>query len=239
MKWGFMSIAHIISLLFAVLFCVLFYFGIKKLNRKGQIILLFICSFSGIGAILFNLVRWDSPLEYLPLHMCSINAILLPIAVLTRNKRLSNLLCIWCLGALIALVMNHSVMESDIFSLVFIFYYFPHIFEFLIPLLLFKLGLVKLDSKCIWSSILLTMGIYTIVHFLNILINDYCIDNNIVDNLGNIIKVNYMFSIEPFTPILDLFYKIIPLKYWYMYLSVPILFVYLVIVYFPQIRQRN
>ena len=95
---------------------------------------MFIFSLTGIAAITFNLLKWNSPLEYLPLHMCSINAMLLPFAVLTKNKTLCNLLVVWCLGALVALVLNQSVMETTILSDVFIFYYFPHIFEFIIPI---------------------------------------------------------------------------------------------------------
>ena len=124
MTWGFMSTAHIISLIIAVLIVIIFSIIVSKLNRKLQNIVLFIFSLSGIAAIIFNLVTWGSPLEYLPLHMCSINAMLLPIAVLTKNRTLCNLLVVWCLGALVALVLNQSVMETTIMSKVFIFYYF-------------------------------------------------------------------------------------------------------------------
>jgi hypothetical protein len=48
---------------------------------------------------------------------------------------------------------------------------------------------------------------------------DYAVKNNIVDWAGNVISVNYMFSLSPENPLLDLFYKIIPHPYWYMYLA--------------------
>ena len=235
MTWGFMSTAHIVSLIVAVVIIILFSIIVSKLSKKVQRIVLFIFSLTGIAAITFNLLRWDSPLEYLPLHMCSINAMLLPFAVLTKNKTLCNLLVVWCLGALVALVLNQSVMETTILSDVFIFYYFPHIFEFIIPILLFKLKFAKLDYRCILSSIVITMLIYTGIHFANVYINNYCIENNVVDYLGNVIQVNYMFSIEPSNPLLAIFYNIIPFDYWYMYLCVPIVVVYLLIIYFKQI----
>lgn len=235
MTWGFMTKAHIISLIVAVVIIIVFSVIMSKLNRKTQNIILFILSFSGIAAIIFNLVRWGSPLEYLPLHMCSINAILLPFAVLTKNRILCNLLVVWCLGALVALVLNQSVRETTIMSDVFIFYYFPHVFEFIIPILLFKLKLAKLDYKCILSSVVITMLIYTGIHFTNVYINNYCIEKNILDYAGNVIQVNYMFSVEPSNPLLAIFYNIIPYDYWYMYLCVPIVVVYLLIIYFKQI----
>ena len=235
MTWGFMTTAHIVSLIIAVFIVVIFSIIVSKLNRKLQNIVLFIFSLSGIAAIIFNLVTWGSPLEYLPLHMCSINAILLPIAVLTKNRTLCNLLVVWCLGALVALVLNQSVMETTIMSDVFIFYYFPHIFEFAIPILLLSLKLAKLDYRCILSSVIITMLIYTGIHFANVYINNYCIENNIVDYAGEIIQVNYMFSVEPSNPLLAIFYNIIPFDYWYMYLCVPIVVVYLLIIYLDQI----
>ena len=235
MTWGFMTTAHIVSLIIAVLIVIIFSIIVSKLNRKLQNIVLFIFSLSGIAAIIFNLVTWGSPLEYLPLHMCSINAMLLPIAVLTKNRTLCNLLVVWCLGALVALVLNQSVMETTIMSKVFIFYYFPHIFEFAIPILLLALKLAKLDYRCILSSIVITMLIYTGIHFANVYINNYCLENNIVDYAGEIIKVNYMFSVEPSNPLLAIFYDIIPYDYWYMYLCVPIVFVYLLVIYLEQI----
>lgn len=46
---------------------------------------------------------WGSPYEYLPLHLCSLTALVLPVAVFTT---LGNLLLLWLLGAVMALVVN-------------------------------------------------------------------------------------------------------------------------------------
>jgi hypothetical protein len=72
MTWGFFSIAHIASLVLAVALIVALYFILRKVNDTIKTIVLGILSFSGIAAIIFNLVVWDSPLEYLPFHLCSI-----------------------------------------------------------------------------------------------------------------------------------------------------------------------
>ena len=194
-----------------------------------------VLSFSGIAAIIYNLLAWGSPLEYLPLHLCSLNAMVLPIAVMTRSKILNNLLLLWSVGALFALVLNVSVAETEIFSPVFCFYYFPHVLEFGIPILMFVFKLVKKDIKCILSTVLITAASYTVIHFINLWINSYTQQNNILDSSSNIIKVNYMFSITPENPLLTFFYNIIPCQYWYMYLSFVIAFVYLGGVYFTDI----
>lgn len=235
MTWGFFSIAHIVSLVLAVGIIAGLYFLLKRANSAVQIAVLGILSFAGIGAIIFNLVAWNSPLEYLPLHLCSLNAMVLPIAVFSRNKILNNLLLLWSLGALIALFLNVSVAEAEICSWTFAFYYFPHVLEFGIPVLMFLLKLVKKDVKCIATTLGITMASYTVIHFINLWINSYTAANNILDWAGNVIKVNYMYSIYPDNPLLALFYQILPCEYWYMYLAVVIIAVYLVFVYLNDI----
>ena len=227
MTWGTFSLTHMITLLLAPIIGVGLYFLLKKRSLAWKKVILGVLSLSGIAAILFNLLMWDSPLEYLPLHLCSLNAMILPVAVMTRSKILSNLLLLWSLGSFIALPLNYSVASCDVFSWTFFFYYFPHVMECVIPILLFALGLVKLDIKCILSTISITMAAYTLIHFVNVGINTYCVENAITDHAGSIIQVNYMFSISPDNPLLALFHSIIPSPYWYMYLAIPVAVVYL------------
>ena len=239
MKWGSFGPVHIASLVLAAAMIVALYYAPRRASKAVQTAVLGVLSFSGIAAIVFNLVNWGSPLEYLPLHLCSINALLLPIVVFTRSKPLGNLLLVWCLGALAALVVNMAQAEYELNSWTFVFYYFPHVLEFGIPLLLFKLGLVEKHPKYILSTLVITMAIYTGVHFVNVWLNAYCQANQILDYAGNVIQVNYMYSIVPENPLLALFKQVIPYDYWYMYMIVPILAVYLSIVYLPQLLHRK
>lgn len=235
MKWGAFGPVHLASLAIAALMLVGLYFILKNKSIKMQTAVLGVLSFSGIAAIIFNLVTWGSPLEYLPFHLCSLNALVLPVAVLTRNKTLSNLLLVWSLGALAALVVNTAQADYELLSATFGFYYFPHVLEFGIPILLFKLGMVEKDAKCIFSTIAITMAVYTGVHFINLGVNAYCVANNILDYAGNVIQVNYMYSLVPEIPLLGAFWSVIPHPYWYMFMIVPIVAVYLLLVYAPQL----
>lgn len=235
MEWGSYGPIHLLSLAFAAVAVIGLYFILKNRSMMVKTIVLGILSFSGIAAIIFNLVEWNSPLEYLPLHLCSINALLLPIVVFTRNKQLGNLLLVWCLGALAALVVNQAQANFILFTPTFNFYFFPHVLEFGIPILLFKLKLVELDYKCIGSTLLLTILIYTGIHLCNVGLNAYCEANQILNSAGEVIKVNYMYSMVPENPLLALFYQWVPYEYWYLYLIFPIVLVYLVIVYSGQI----
>ncbi len=239
MKWGSFGLVHIATLVFGALMILGLYFALRKASRKVQTIVLGVLSFSGIGAIIYNLVTWGSPIEYLPLHLCSINAILLPIVVFTRNKTLGNLLLVWCLGALAALVVNTAQAEFELNSWTFVFYYFPHVLEFGIPILLFSLGMIEKHPKYILSTLGITMLIYTGVHFCNLGLNAYLANKNVLDYAGNLIQVNYMYSLIPENPLLAIFKQIIPYDYWYMYMIVPILAVYLGVVYLPQILKHK
>lgn len=236
MKWGSFGPVHLTSLALAAAALVGLYFLLKPASQRTQIWVLGVLSFSGIAAIIFNLVTWGSPLEYLPLHLCSLNAMALPVAVFTRNKTVSNLLLAWSLGAVAAIVVNTAQADFELMSDVFCFYFFPHVLEFGIPVLLFKLGLAEKDPKCIFSTLGITLVAYTLIHFINLGINDYCQANQILDYAGNVIQVNYMYSLVPDNPVFVLFYSIIPHPYWYMMMVFPIVAVYLLVVYFPQLR---
>lgn len=232
MVWGGFGPVRIATLIFAAAALIGLYFLLKKRNQKTQIIVLGVLSFWGIGAIVYNL-SGGYVLQNLPLQLCSYNAMMLPIVVFTRNKTLGNLLLVWSLGALAAIALPFELVETKLLSWDFFFYFFPHVVEFGIPILLFKLGLVQKDPKCIISTVGISMAAYTFSHLMNKLINSMELLN--ID--GNVISVNYMFSIEPANPLVELFYKVIPCEYWHMYMVIPILVVYLLVVYAPQLRR--
>lgn len=128
MKWGTFGPVHILSLLVGAGLLVGLYFILKNRSQRVQILVLGILSFAGISSDIYNMLAWGAPLEYLPLHLCSLNALL---------------------------------------------------------------------------------------------------------------QVNYMYSLAPENPLLQVFYSIIPAPYWYMYMIVPILVVYLLIVYAPQLLAKK
>lgn len=227
-----MTPQHLATLALAAAILMGLYCFLKNKDEKTKVAVLFACSCTGIAAIIYNLLRWGEPLAYLPLHLCSINALILPGAVLTRNKTACNLLLVWCLGALIALVANFEMVNATLFGESFIFYYFPHVFEFGVPVLLFKLGLVKKDPACIGSTLSITMLLYTLVHLCNLSINHYCAA------AGMSLRVNYMFSLQATNPVVAMFHRVIPYAYWHMYLALPIVAVYLLIVYAPEFSSR-
>lgn len=235
MLWGSFGVVHLLSLLLGAGMIVGLYFLLRRASVKIQTVVLGILSFSGIAAIIFNLLAWGSPYEYLPLHLCSLAALVLPIAVFTRSKVLGNLLLLWSLGAVMALVVNTAQADFEIFSATFAFYFFPHLLEFGIPILLVALGLVKMDIKCIGSTLLITLGALIVVHLANVGLNSYFAANEILNPAGELVQVNYMYTIKPENPVLALFWSLIPYPFWYMLPVVVIVLVYLLLVYSKQL----
>lgn len=235
MQWGSFGIVHIATLVIAAALIVGVYFLLKYLPERVRYFSILALSFSGIVAIIYNLAAWGSPLEYLPFHMCSILAIMLPITVLTKSRYMGNLLLVWCLGSLLALIINHASGHYVIPSAAFFIYYIPHVFEFGVVIYLFKFGYVKKDYRCIPVTVLATVVIYTAVHFINVALTRYAEAEQLVDYAGNPLRFNYMFSMTPDNPVLALFWRVIPHPYWYMYMAVIVLVVYLVVLYLPQI----
>ena len=226
MTWGFFTITHIITILLAIAIGIGMHFLLRNKSEKTQTIVLGTLSFLGIITIIYHLVTDPMPLSRLPLQLCSLNAMMLPVAVFTKNKIVNNLLLVWALGALIAIVLNNEAAGFSLLSWEFFFYYFPHVVECFIPVLMFTLKRAKLDVKCIIPTISITLVVYTIIHFVNLWINA---------NVEGVF-VNYMFSLQPNNPVLEIFMSIIPHSYWYMYLAVPVLVVYLSIIYCVQIK---
>ena len=239
MLWGTFTLAHIISLLIAIVLNFVIFTILKNKNEKIKTLVLLCLSSFGILAIIFNLIAWNSPIEYLPFHMCNINALLIPIALITKNKKIGNLLLLWSVGALIALIVNHSAANFELLSITFLQYYLSHTFEFGIPILIFALKLIPLDAKTIPSTLLISLCILIVVHFINLGLNKYIEINDLRDWKGDLIVVNYMFTIKPDNPALQFFYNLIPIPFLYVLPIFPIFTIYLLLIYTPTIIKNK
>ncbi len=238
LKWGSFTPTHLISLVVAILIPVILHFVLRNKSRRKQTLVLFIFSLIGPIALIYDIVVWGiptTPLQYLPLHICSYNALLTPLLVLTKNKFLGNLLPLFSVGAAFALLFNSIQAEYSIFSFVFLLYFLSHTFGTCLPFLMVSLGHIKIEPKQILPCIGGTLAIYTASHFANIAINEYLTANEMTDYL-----VNYMFSLHPQgNPMLELFWSIIPHSYFYMLMVIPIVAVYFVAMNIPNFIRKK
>lgn len=243
MVWGTFTVQHIISLAVIVLFAAFLCFILKHIPNKAKTAVLFAVSLFGVAAVIYDIFRWGQPLLYLPLHLCSLNALLIPIAVLTKNKVLSHLTLVWSLGAALVLIVNTGQAHYEMFSEAFWVFYICHTVDVTVPALLFFSGSVKFDIKKTPAVIGTTMAAYTGVHFANLAINKYLIESaSMISSYARFRKipqVNYMYSLgDEGNAVFALFRKIIPLDYWHMYLIAPIIAVFLFTVHFA-IKLKN
>lgn len=218
MMWGQFGILHILTLIAAAGIIVGLYFVLKRASGRTQDLVLGMLSFSGIVAVVYNYIVHGS----LPLQMCSLTALLLPVLVFTKNQVVGNLLLLWGLGAGAALVYNVNVAAAPIFGTAFNLYYFPHVMECGIPWLMLLLGKVKKHPKYILATLGITAATYTVVHFINLALD-----------------TNYMYSMGPTTPLAQLLWDLLPCRYWYMYLLIPIVAVFFLAVFTPEQRRKK
>ena len=168
--------------------------------------------------------------------MCAYNALLTPVLILTKNKVLGNMLPLFATGAAIALVFNSIQADYPILSFTFFSYFFTHATGACLPFLMISLGMVKPDTKYILPTAATTLGIYTLSHFANLIINNYLASVNFLDWQGELIQVNYMFSVHPQgNPLLSLFWSIIPFPYFYMLCALPIIVIYFLLLNCKQV----
>lgn len=214
MEWGFFTTQHIITIIFAIVFTIAMYFILRKIEPEKSDKILFILSFLGYVGIIGNLfigIRENILLNKLPLHLCSWNAILLPFAIKTRDSRLCTTLSVWSIGALIAILINDEGIAYQFMGLKFAIYYFPHVVEFAVPILFLLLKRFKTKKSDISFAMVLTLLVYSIAY----------IASEIITACG--VPVNYLFTMGSTNFITDFFYNIIPYKYFYMFLTAPII----------------
>ncbi len=227
LRWGSFTPLHIATLFLSAGIIVALYFLLRNKADRTQKTVLFILSLTAPASVLYCMFVWGTRstiLEYLPLHLCSVNALCLPFLVWKKGNFLGNLLPIYSIGAVAALVFNSLQADYLIFDHVFLMYYFPHTFEFGVPMLMLALGRVKIQPKYILPCVVTTFALYTGIHFINLWINRYLEAKQILDSAGELIQVNYMFSLAPMgNPALEFFWSLIPYEYFYLLATIPIL----------------
>lgn len=234
LTWGTFTAQHFISIALAPVIAFALYALCRKLSEKRGTALLLILSLWGYAAMLYNLLSWGEPLAYLPLHMCSINAVFLPIALLSRRQMLKNMLPVFALGALSAVICNQGMADAKLGSWVFIMYYVPHVMEFCIPLVMLLTRRILLLPRLILPVALCMLALAAGVHGCNEVINTYLIDPETAD------FVNYMYTCDPEGfPILTDLWELNPRKFWYLMPLLPVIALFQLLINLPGMLRRR
>lgn len=159
----------------------------------------------------------------LPLQLCNINMILIPIAVLTNRRALMSFaFFVGPLGALMALVMPGTGFDGySILLPRMLGYYGTHFMVIIEALALAVFGLYRPRFRDLPGTVAALVLISLAVFGFNMLLR----------TTGLHPKANYFFSVETEgNPVLDLFYSRIPYPWLYELPSILILLPYMLII---------
>lgn len=225
MAWGFLTPQHIITIILTFIVAIAIPLILSRVESKISDRVLFILSLFGIAGVIGNLIIGIQEgifLKKLPLHLCSYNALLLPIAVKTKNNKLCTTLSVWSIGALIAILLNEEAVGYVLMGPKFLIYYIPHVFEFSVPLAMLFLNKFNTKLKdCIWA-VSFTAVMYTFSYAIS----------EVIISTGT--DVNYLFGVGPTNFVTEFFYSILPYKYLYMFTTFPIIVILYLLVYLKQ-----
>ena len=223
--WGQFGGAHAIAAILALLFIVFLYFAIRNKSKSKQIVTLFLLSFIALISPIYNLFTADAIHEALPLNWWSITAIMLPLAILFRGKRLCNILLLWSLSSLIR-VGFLNISGPEWFNAANILAFVTDVIAVGFVILLFELNLVNRDQKLLKSVLFISSVVYFCVCITNI-----------------ILGTNYMLSVHPVNnALLAFLYSIFGVEHWYMILALPLAAFYMAFWYLPEYldeRRKN
>ena len=159
----------------------------------------------------------------LPLQLCNINMILIPIAVLTNRRPLMSF-CFFVgpLGALMALVMPGTGFDGySILLPRMLGYYGTHFMVIIEALALAVFGLYRPRFRDLPGTIAALLAVSLAVFGVNALLRA----------TGLYPKANYFFSMETEgNPVLELFYRFVPYPYLYELPCFLILIPYMLII---------
>ena len=162
----------------------------------------------------------------LPLQLCNINMLLIPVAVMTKNRALSCFsFFVGPLGAMMALMMPSAGFSGySIFLPRMLGYYGTHFMIVIEGLALVTFGLFKPRLSDLPRAILTVIIIAFAVFLFNMFLRW----------TGLFPKANYFFSVETEGNfLLEMFHKWIPIPFLYLLPSVVILGAYMLIITIP------
>lgn len=219
----------------------------KKRAKTRELVLITACVITLIGFIVYKIflsldADYSSITENmggfnwwgeLPLQLCNINMLMIPIAVWKKSRPLACFsFFLGPLGALMALIMPGNGFDGySIFLPRMLGYYGTHFMIVIEGLALVTFGMFRPKLRDLPRAVLATLLIAFAVFCFNLLLRW----------TGLHPKANYFFSVETEgNPLLELFYGLIPVPFLYLMPGSIILVVYMLAVTIPfEILERK
>ena len=153
----------------AVICCLVF----RKLSPRGKTVFKRVLAGLIVADEIFKMVcltvggnyTWN----YLPLHLCSINIILIAVHVIKPSKTLDNFLYSICIPAAIAALLFPTWTKLPLLNFMHIHSFTVHILLAAYPIMLTAGGDIRPTAKELPKSLLLLMGLALPVYVVNLL----------------------------------------------------------------------
>ncbi len=191
-------------------------------------ILLFVAYKIAMAVMYKPFIVW----EHLPLQLCNINLILIPIALKTRNKLLCNYLyymSIWGAYAAVAVFDTYFLGRSSV-SFIVVAYFVYHGIIAVTPILMAKEGLFSPEKQMISKSIFLLLGFGLAMLCVNLFFRSTGICPN----------ANYFYTMGmEGNPILGKLMEIIPIPFLYSLPLMPVIYLFDLAIYMPFKKEKR
>ena len=228
------NLTHILTIL---LIPIIAYFALVLiLNRRGENVkrnaLLCICCFNAIMYIVYKFAQaQNAPYDFdiftnLPLHFCNINLILLPLAILLKNKCLmAYQFYFGTILACLALVTVHpNFVSTPVYHFTTFFYFYYHSMLVVIPVLLVKFKFFTPSFKMVWQPTLMLVALTLVIHIINVIFR----------TTGIAYYANYFFTFGLYGDFFtELFWRIIPFEFFFLLPALVTLAPYVIITTLP------
>lgn len=222
------NVTHFLVLGFTVGLAVSVYYLLRKKSMKTRRTVLICIAGTNAFSYFIDILRQHGTSniwENLPLHLCGLSLFICLYSIIFRNKLVRSFVYfIASPGAFMALLTPNSAnLGISLFTVDNLFFYGNHLFITVFGFWLVTLGFVRLNIKLMLKSCAMFFVIAGIMHFINLAIYGL--------GLGD---ANYFFTrTTPGNPLLDIFWKIMPVSFFYLLPALPILVVVCYLLYVP------
>lgn len=245
-KLGYFKPTHFIMMLFIpIIFCSIYFLLKNKKSKTIKISLLVICGVNAAIYISYKLVMAFTFEEFvilneLPLHLCNLNLILMPLTICIKNQKFRDFFFgyfffVGGIAALCGILFYDSVFTGrSTLSYAVLIYFIYHSTLFVLPYIFVGLGLYKPKINDAWKAMVVLVSLAFVMHILNLILRA----------TGACSISNYFYTMGmPENPVLGLLQKLIPIPFLYMLPIVPILYGIDVLIalpfYYKEKRQKE
>ncbi len=162
---------HLVWLLAALVLCIICVILYRKLSEKGRrnmrITLAALCVADEIYKIIALCALGAYTVKYLPLHLCSINIIIIAIHAFKPTKTMDNFLYAFALPATLFALLMPSWNELPFANFMHLHSFSVHILLLLYPLVLIAGSDIKPDYKQLPKTLALLLGFAIIAYIVN------------------------------------------------------------------------